>query len=499
MKKRRRRPKSFNSSTNYIIGKGTKKALMLYLICRSKRKVLPGNSTGSQDGNVSVTVALCMVLLVGIMAFTLDTGYMLAEKNHYQQAAEAAARAGALSLHGDDPVAEVRRIAIANGCPDSEALIVQLGFYDELDSYEDFSVYKDFEADPDPQTTTINEAVTKNSDGEYHYNNAVLVMVVEPTDGLTGGLSGTGMTVAAAAVTYLERHGIILGEDGLTYSSSNFVQGYPEFKDCTIHANGDLSFLGSETFSGDTRASATGGISGGPAAAFEGARSIEMEPLEDEMERLRHQADQEGTLYDASTMTTGSTEWRDDAPFGQYYRPGPSGALFIRLAATDHNGAVYFFTSEGSSSVSSLLVLTTHSFTPTPETLPPALNFTLATDLPMEVVNHNAPVPMFHQVLGEEGGAPVAFYSSRYIWFRPVDNRRREFICKGVLFRAAEFRYSLRPLTTGTYGPDKIRIITDAIDFTLNQPGSFTTIDSTFGPPGPPFRPRMGTLLRTGG
>ena len=68
-------------------------------------------SSTNQNGSIAVSVAFILTLLLGVMAFSIDTGYLFLNKHRYQNALEAAALAGATDLCGDDLEATVRSIA----------------------------------------------------------------------------------------------------------------------------------------------------------------------------------------------------------------------------------------------------------------------------------------------------------------------------------------------------------------------------------------------------
>ncbi|WP_198343700.1 TadG family pilus assembly protein [Burkholderia ubonensis] len=65
-----------------------------------------GRSGKKQEGAVAITVALCMVILLGIAALAIDIGNLLIARNELQNSADAAAMAGAGCL--------IRRTACSN-------------------------------------------------------------------------------------------------------------------------------------------------------------------------------------------------------------------------------------------------------------------------------------------------------------------------------------------------------------------------------------------------
>lgn len=71
---------------------------------------------GHRRGAIVLLTAILMVLLVAVIAFVVDTGYMVAVKTQLQRAADSAALAGAatLSLPQDQVLAEAQQIATLN-------------------------------------------------------------------------------------------------------------------------------------------------------------------------------------------------------------------------------------------------------------------------------------------------------------------------------------------------------------------------------------------------
>jgi Flp pilus assembly protein TadG len=53
------------------------------------------NQKGNRRGSIVVLAALLMIMLVGMLAFAIDIGYMSTVKAELQNAADAAALAGA--------------------------------------------------------------------------------------------------------------------------------------------------------------------------------------------------------------------------------------------------------------------------------------------------------------------------------------------------------------------------------------------------------------------
>lgn len=149
----------------------------------------------SERGSVAVVTAVALLALVGVLAFTLNTGYLYTAQDRRQLAVEAAAMAGAANLCGSDPELIVQQVAHENGiaaevAADPETLVVEIGTYDTGE--------KTFDA----------------SDGDTF--NAVRVGLQSTTTLLMPGFgSGDQVSLTALALAYLPRWGLIsLDDDG---------------------------------------------------------------------------------------------------------------------------------------------------------------------------------------------------------------------------------------------------------------------------------------------
>lgn len=306
------------------------------------------------SGSVAVVVALLLTILLGIMAFTMDAGYLYLKKNQYQNAVEAAAMAGAGSLCEENPENVAREIAIEN-IPGLEAeleedgavLTIQTGFYDENDTYADFGTYKDFVASDDPAFP----------DGEY--NNAVMVSLALDNSGLTGMMplskdsDESAVTIRAAAVAYLRAYGMLsLGEeagDGIFFT--NYADNEPTITNGGLHANNDITFEAPPTIdTTSVRISAGGNISG-YGGGTSAARLVDLKPVSAYLEDLYARADKVITEDDfpppgavdfdnAQTDEFGNTYSRINADWG-------GERIIFHPHAGDHDGRIYYFSSDG--------------------------------------------------------------------------------------------------------------------------------------------------------
>lgn len=171
----------------------------------------------NERGGIAVTIAVILITLVGLLAFTLNTAHLYTEKNQFQLAVDAAAMAGATHLCDKDPESIARQVAIQNGIPEAVAndatqLLVQIGVYD------------------------ASENAFQESDGSYY--DAVQVKL-EPTErtllipGFVGGDSGS---VAARAVAYIEHWGLV----SLNDSGGIMIQRPSDFFNGDLFAAGDI-------------------------------------------------------------------------------------------------------------------------------------------------------------------------------------------------------------------------------------------------------------------
>ena len=440
----------------------------------------------AEDGSAVLVVALMLSVLILIFGFVVRTGYSVARKHSFQAGLDAAALAGARSLCDGNPAAVARQVAVENGLPDSDDLTVQLGFYDELGIYPVFTQFSDFEPDPVPETPYVNEGVARISDGDYHYNNAVMVSVDTKTDDPTGGLGGGAVRTRDYAVAFLERYGMITGEDG--FSVEPYAGQNPHFLNTVIHSNGNIQFNGTERFSGDCRVNATGAVDNCSIGCWAGAPEREVKPLDLVMEKLRAQAEAAGTLIDTSQWVADNI-WHP-TPFGHYMRPNSWSPYRIRLAERPHDGAVYFLTTPQTGSLSTIEVR------PNESNVDAATGFTIATDASLLRFKLDSPLPTV--LLGGEGEDTALFYAAQEILFDPsYGSNSRDFICKGVFFRCREFTFH----GAKTDQIQKMRIVADAIlldgdsGFGPNPtPYATQTFEGLFGPPCPPHFVRLGSL-----
>ena len=300
----------------------------------------------NQAGATAVVVALLLTVLLGVMAFSMDTGYLYLKQNQYQNAVEAAALAGAWHLC-ENPEVIARHIAEENDIPSNADVLTAIeGFYDDGDAYADFSVYRNFVSEGDDDYPSD------------EYNNAIMVSISIDEPLLLGTyLEMNEARISAQAVAVARCAGLLsFGDD--SSSAGILVNNWQnessiEFQDMRmVQSNTDINFLNSSlaSVSGDTRISATGAVSNCPdGGCLSGESPIHPSmDLDMIMEELRGKTDSTIDLtddnfpsYDLATATGG----KDDGNGNLLYR---STGLYVFCPHDgDHGGAVYYFENQG--------------------------------------------------------------------------------------------------------------------------------------------------------
>ncbi len=230
---------------------------------------------GNDRGSVAVFAALALSFFVGFLLFTVDVGYLFGEKNRYQDAVEAAAMAGAISLCGADPEGVAQSILAQNltsgagggDLPEGYTARISIGYYDEsgLEDFSGNSVYG--------YASFIEEDSMPNG---YFANAALVMLVVDKMRLLTMMSTDKEVAVTARSIAYLKRYGMIaLGTDTVDTEGNGdietaepgvlrFPPQSPAFEQMGfIHANNNIEFSdGSPVADGFTTLTAAGSING---------------------------------------------------------------------------------------------------------------------------------------------------------------------------------------------------------------------------------------------
>ncbi|WP_459880204.1 TadG family pilus assembly protein [Desulfothermus naphthae] len=195
-----------------------------------------------ERGSVVIIISFFIVVFITILGFIVNVGYLSATKNIYENAAEAAAMAGAARLCDGDAIDVAKQIAQENGV-DPDHVTVHLGFYD----VENERFYP------------------KSSIPEGEYINAVKVSIQSTENTILGSFLGKEQTqVGAVAVAYLVRYGMLaLGEDsegGITFSG--FEDEGLKIKGGDILSNSDITFSFTPDIDENVKVMAVGNING---------------------------------------------------------------------------------------------------------------------------------------------------------------------------------------------------------------------------------------------
>ncbi len=452
------------------------------------RKPLFLSPLGNCRGNVAVTVALSLTVILGMMALTLDTGYMIGEKNRFQNAAEAAAMAGGVALCGDGAEA-ARQVLLENlgqddadgQLPENYDLVVTVGYYDEAGEY-DFS---------DDSRFGYRNFIEKEHMPEGVYENAVLVRLVVEEQSLTPGLiTDETVRLKAAAVSYLRSFGMLsLGTeagDGIEVGESGaFDANEPVFRNGDIHANGDIVFENNAPdIDGDTVSVTAHGTVTGYGGGLSNADMLKLPPADAYLEKLYQKADR--ILDEGNFPSTSSTSW-PVATDGNIYRCVGTEHDFAPHPG-DHGGIIYYFNFSNPSSYLALV----NRF----EEDDRITNLTIATNTSIKVGNRHATT---HYWGGD--GHTVVIVAKRDIDFGSNPMRYTANSCNfdGVtLIAGGDIFFRASSWWTGTMeGTRRLRMIADG---KISIPGKHSThpmaFDFSFGPPCPPTIVKLGRPLK---
>jgi len=429
----------------------------------------------SQSGNIAIVVALSMAVLLTMVAFVIDTGYLYGAKNKYQNGVEAAAMAGAVSLCDGDPEDVARRVAVANGLP-ADAVVAKTGFYDENDLYGDFPVYRDF----------VGEGTIDYPEDEF--NNAVMVMLSADEETLMGGFVGKDeVTVGAAAVAYVKSYGVLsLGDDD-NINVGFKRDGFPEFENCDMHSNNNISFAFEPDLNG-SNVTAAGEITGCREGIWP-VEAVSIKPVD--WTGLRQKANENGAVLTYSDFEGFTRDNPNNINNGNKCYIAGANKLYFELKEGDHKGSAYYYDAAETPSNAKICIYQDHdqaiSYSVT--------NFTFASEIKLELTKGGGGET--HPILGSENEEIVSFFCKEKIIIRGGLNER----IKGVIFRTEndlEFDFAT------VYSQNKYyvyaRFTADGkIDFKRGfcfpKPEPEVFLFSTkFGPPCPATVVRLGKL-----
>ena len=148
---------------------------------RSRRS---SSRLGNEQGAILIQVAVAMLALLALSSFVFDYGVMWVSRSQAQNAADAGALSGALSLAFNGPTdqagARARAIVTAAGVIDRVTLRAQ-SFFDPLPAGADLYLLKSILSDwPDREATAI---LRRSAEAARPAGRVVILSGVAPDDG----------------------------------------------------------------------------------------------------------------------------------------------------------------------------------------------------------------------------------------------------------------------------------------------------------------------------
>lgn len=299
---------------------------------------------GNERGSVAVVTAVSLLVLVGVLAFTLNTGYLYTEKNRFQVAVEAAAMAGAVALCQPDPEEIARQVLVGNltadstgaaELPDEYRTDVAVGYYD-ADRVYDFSTISSYGFKSFVEAASMPEGLLEN---------AVLVRLIVTEKVLIQGFSSDdSVRVAAAAVAYASDYDMLsLSEEDPIVIDTDFA-GFPEYRDMKVHSNQDITCAQQQPQFTDVRLTASEALNN--CTGREGRPVVELRPIDWDEYRagatvLTHDHFAGGTLNEP--LAIGENRG--------YLGGGSQSSMtfnnpILELREGNHGGVVYYYSAE---------------------------------------------------------------------------------------------------------------------------------------------------------
>ena len=426
---------------------------------------------GNERGSVAVVTAVSLFVLVGVMAFTFDTGYLYLQKNRYQNAVEAAALSGTLSLCEDPEgtALEVLKESLFGGRWPEAAMPegwVTVGRYDERSG----RFWSLAELDDEEYENAVKVTITVDEQN---------LVPLPPFDG--------SLTIAVSALAFKEPYGLLAcgepGDEPNIETRDKYPAGSPIFENMgRLHANGDMRFVGDPTIRGDTRASASGMVVN-LSAATEGAEMVRDDrPLD--WDALRAKAEASGRVFRMSDFPKRNEETPDknylEYDGNRCYAVKADGKGFaFGLHAGDHGGAVYYISAEGFLdfppeeyyiSITGINEEQNSRIT----------NFVVASEIPLSFAN-----PMGRHTLGGPGEQMAYIYCKQAIGDSTAT--LTNFLHGGVIYRTEkDFNARMPWWTSANQATYHMRVIARGAILLYggrNLNAVRTTLDGGFGPP----------------
>jgi hypothetical protein len=414
---------------------------------KSVDKVLKSNLNlfFNNNGNVAVTVALMLSVLLGVMAFTIDTGYLYSEKNRYQNAVEAAAMAGAIALCEKEPEEIAEQVLMDNlvnsnkpaqEMPNRYRPVIAVGYYDEIRQY-DFSEssrygYRHF-IEIDRMPTGL-------------FENAVLVRLTVEEGPLVGGLVSEGtVEIGAAAVAYAVDFDMVSlsTEDPIVIDTD--AAGFPEIRNMWIHSNHDINCVKQAPQFENVSLSAAGylrncvGSSGQPEVSLP---QIDWDDYRSRAEVFTYQ-DFVGGSQDAPIMVGDNRGYVGAGGISSQIRDNP----VLELREGFHNGAIYYYSAENDPDADRTLFISQF------------IEMNLYSIRGLTVVSE-IPVAFNQATTGSSGGGRYGGMGEDVVTIISAGSIRlmfvlKEFFFDGVVFQTEDEFYDMEKIV-GFYDPTEI-------------------------------------------
>jgi hypothetical protein len=307
----------------------------------------------SETGSFAVVMAFCLMLMISALAFALDLGYFVKEKDSYQGCAEAAAMSAAENFCYGRAVEAAEIVAYGSNVmlPD-DAVTVEFGFYDSYDEHPDFHTYQDFVAEPG-----------EDEDSDYptdETNNAVMVTIENTVQSLTG--FNKEKKIKARAVAYVPRVSIVSGYRFLSTSYDNLsLNNGNVYSKATMVLKGPVigGNVNTDAENDDIRIRYTSAVDG-PGYPGNGSNELvvlpeidiiknHILPLDEYVEKMRELAD---VTYTPSQSGAG--------PFYGTIDNGSNKEHYFDLTDPECRGKIIFFDTTGSTG-KAMVFLTPHA------------------------------------------------------------------------------------------------------------------------------------------
>ncbi|MGD9161171.1 MAG: pilus assembly protein TadG-related protein [Desulfobacteraceae bacterium] len=341
----------------------------------------------SQTGSFGVAFALFLVVLVGVLAFVINLGYLYAGKNKYQNAVEAAAMAGAACLCDDSPELTARQILLENlfsddysKLPEGYTLEIRVGYYDEWGDY-DFS---------GPSEYGYRSFIEEENIPDAEYVNSLFVRLTIDNKTILPGFLGDNENtpVQAAAIAYRQGYDLLSYGDPIN-NGIRIEHNWPEDRPPRleqvrrIHSSGDIYCEVTPVMGQDQFITAEGTVTNMPGGISDWPETVDIHPID--WVELRQQAEKNGRVIRIKDFR----DYRENIIPNEYitdetgnrcyelFKPNkPSISAYPYIFHDgDHEGKVYFFSAEGALSTDKIhlgVVTGEHAY-----------NFTVASELPL--------------------------------------------------------------------------------------------------------------------